>query len=311
MNNPSRKPKYSVNGFHARIKMSKNVTLWAIVEGRNTDRPFYQKLLKNLSATRDLNHEIYLAENIDIGTEDNPALAGGRKRVELIAAQMQESGLEANPTNRLQTNHLVFLVDRDFSDLTSSQVQSNLIKTYGYDSEYDVLTHSQLPEVFCNALNISFSELGDATLFLESSPEEALFSIWNKWLKLSLTSQLLNRPDLAPPSRGSQINSNTFGPVDSVKLARTLNEIHNCDISSVIEEQSTIVDSYLKQYRSRIISGKLLLRYLIFKSQGMIQTKTFNKNVRHDAYISIAISLLVFRGAWVDYYEKEFMRVLH
>ena len=135
----SNRPKWSADGFAQRVKMSED-DLWLIVEGRDHDRPHYEKLLKSLPSTKDRSISIRLAETIEL----NGVAAGGKLHV-LALHDHLEAGNKLTTENKSGESTIVFMVDRDRDDFMGTlRTSDHVLYTFGTDVEADILLHSDI-----------------------------------------------------------------------------------------------------------------------------------------------------------------------
>ena len=101
------KPRRTAASFATAVQMS-SVKLFVIVEGRKVDRPFYDRILRNLGGLDEADFEICLAEDIELSGK---AAAGKRHALALFSEWQRKQVLVQS--NSIGTRIIAVAVDRD------------------------------------------------------------------------------------------------------------------------------------------------------------------------------------------------------
>lgn len=296
------KLKWSANAFARRVQMGEH-DIWVIVEGRDHDRPHYDKLLKKLPTTRGLKAQVRLAEQIDLrGTR-----AGGKQHAMAIHNHL-ESQSDLVQVNRDRTSRIVFMLDRDRDDFSGSMSSSpHVMYTVGTDVEADILLNSEIWSAVRAAYGID-TGLAKRIKRRVSDPAQGLLSLWADWLRLGLTALDCGAPGCAPWSQLSRVNSAHFGSVDKAGV----HSVEAAILAASPSDYATANRRATRHVASRaelLLKGRWIARYIQFLV-GTHLSGEFVRSVHADVVIDTALARLKYSGAWVSDYDSRFASLI-
>lgn len=296
------KPKWSVNAFAKRMQMGEH-DFWIIVEGRDHDRPHYEKLLKKLPSTRDLKAQLRLAEEINIGTTS----AGGKNHVLAIHDHLEASG-KLTQSNRARKVRAVFMLDRDRDDFTGSlSTSDHVMYTVGTDVEADILLNSEIWSAVRSAYGID-TRLSKRLRRHAPDPALSLRHLWEDWLRLGLVGLDCSSPGCAPWAAHSKVNVAEFGALDPAK-------VHAVEAALVVSAPSDYATANRRAVRHLTARAELLLkgRWIAKYINYLVQTRLAGEVVRSvhaHVVVDTALSRLKYTGGWVREYDRRFASLL-
>ena len=133
------KPKWSAGGFARLVQMS-GPGFWVVVEGRDHDRPHYERLLAHLPSTAGQKVAIRLAEHVEL----NGTAAGGKGHA-LALHDFLEASSDLVQTSSAGKSRIVFMLDRDRDDyLGQLRVSPHVMYSHATDVEADILLNGDL-----------------------------------------------------------------------------------------------------------------------------------------------------------------------
>lgn len=300
----SNRPKWSADGFAQRVKMSED-DLWLIVEGRDHDRPHYEKLLKSLPSTKDRSVSIRLAETIEL----NGVAAGGKEHV---LALHDHLGAEDKLTseNKSGDSTIVFMVDRDRDDIMGTlRTSDHVLYTFGTDVEADILLHSDIWAALRAAYGVD-SEISDKVKRAVPDPPSELLSIWASWLRLGLTALLCNKPGCAPWSTLSQVNSNHFDRVKAEEVSQVSQKIQAAVDEATHAVAYADASKHMSAQGVRLLKGRWIARYIKYLVEKHLSGEIIRVNVPSNTVIDTALAALTYDDQWAAEYDAQFSKVL-
>lgn len=300
----SSRPKWSADGFARRVRMSQD-DLWLIVEGRDHDRPHYEKLLKALPSTKDRSVSIRLAETIDL----NGVAAGGKAHV-LALHDHLEAGDKLTTGNRSGESRIVFMVDRDRDDFTGAlRASDRVLYTFGTDVEADILLHSDIWAAIRAAYGVD-SEISDKVKRAVQDPPTALLTLWESWLRLGLTALRCNVPGIAPWSEASKVNANSFGHAMADAVSRDSERIQAAVDEATHADARAEASKHLSAQGVRLLKGRWIARYVRYLVTTHLKGEIIRANVPQNAVIDTALAALTYDDQWAKEYDAQFSKVL-
>lgn len=300
----SARPKWSASGFARRVAMSE-MDLWVIVEGRDHDRPHYEKLLHTLPSTKDLTVSLRLAEE----TEVNGIAAGGKAHA-LSLHDYLEAADDLVQSNRSGKSNIVFLLDRDRDDFSDTiRSSAHVFYTDGTDVEADILLNSDLWAAICSAYGID-SRIADKVRTKVADPAKSLVDLWDDWLRLGLAALACGTPGCAPWAQFSKVNPSNFDPVDIGAVAAVHVAIQKDVVPADYETALTRAGNHVSIRGTRLIKGRWLARYVGVLVKTHLASEVVRVNVPPNSVIDTALAGLQYDSSWSSAYELQFSRLL-
>ncbi|UXW87087.1 hypothetical protein NFX31_06065 [Microbacterium azadirachtae] len=296
------KPKWSVNAFARRMQMGEH-DFWVIVEGRDHDRPHYDKLLKKLPSTRDLKAQLRLAEEINVGGTS----AGGKKHVLAIHDHL-ESKNKLVQSNSKRTVRAVFMLDRDRDDFEGILSTSpHVMYTIGTDVEADILLNSEIWSAVRSAYGID-SRLTKRLRRKAANPAIALRTLWDDWLRLGLVGLACGSPGCAPWSQHSRVNVGEFGTLNSQKV----HDVEAALLAAAPSDYASMNRRALRHVSTReelLLKGRWIAKFINYLVRIHLAGEVV-RSVQAHAVIDTALAQLKYRGDWVTEYDRRFAQLL-
>lgn len=283
------KLKRDVSVWAKRIRMSKT-RLWAIVEGKNFDTPFYEGLLHDgggISAT--------LLECEDI--EVDGVAAGGKNHGLKIIDRLASLGALEQQNNSTKID-VVFFADRDDDDYTSSMSSnSHVAYTQHADVESEIVAWSNLALTTAHAFSIPREE---ATAATNEDYHATLGDIWLEWITLRLSSAAVGWSDTRF-SHESQVNDPKYGPIDQLRVNKLCarvagarsgwaNELNRAR-QQMQQEQATSIHRYR-------VKGKWLAPFIVARVSDSLSAQRVPVRVHPTTYMASCLTHVDFDKCW-------------
>jgi hypothetical protein len=280
--------------------------LWVIVEGRDHDRPHYERLLESLAATRGQVVSVRLAEQIEL----DGVTAGGKTHALALHAYYESTG-ELKQRNREGTPRMVFMLDRDRDDLRGLLRSSvHVMYTEATDVEADILANTDIWRAMRSAYGIG-RESCEIIERAVGHPQPALMRVWDDWIRLGLLAALASDAPSPRFAQPSTVNSPQFGAPDeqSVSELRSSVEAMFLDAEAIADAQR-VADQYLDTRGALLLKGRWTSRYVHFLVRTHLANEIVRANVQADSIIDTGLEVLDYTGQWTRHYEAEFTALL-
>lgn len=189
-----------------RVKMGK-ARLWAVVEGKDFDTPYYERLLSPITGE---GTRIMLAEDLEVdGTS-----AGGKTHV-LKIFKLFESESALRQENKATAVDVMFFLDQDDDSFTQKMVTNDhVVYTEHADIEAEIVARSNPAE----AVSIAFGLPREVAAGIDmGSLLRDLAEMWDRWIILRLASAKAEWSDTRFAQK-SRINVPMHGAVDDSRV---------------------------------------------------------------------------------------------
>lgn len=295
---------HTAAAFARRVQMG-NAKLWILVEGKSNDAAFYDRLAETLLPASD--YSVRAVEEITLDEKQ----AGGKKQ-SLKLLDYWDKNNELKQVAKSGQKAIILAVDRDFDDFERSRLpHAHLLYTRAADVEGEVLMNSDLRDVAAASYSIPRTELPPEVHHNGFNTFEALGTLWFDWIALRVCACRSNSLPGVRHGGKSEVNTDTFGPVDKTKLS----SFHSALIASsdISEEQRLAIVDEVAVIRERgklplLVKGKWIETY-VWK---IVQSVTFPHpaSIKADVLTRTAIAKLNYQGSWAAYYRNAFNTVL-
>lgn len=296
------KLKRDVQAWAQRIKMSR-YRLWAVVEGKNHDTPFYESLLTDGGGIEAIG--VLQARELEI----EGSSAGGKQHALKLLRSLKEAGSlsQRNSTTKID---VVFFLDRDDDEYLGQLVNDpHVVYTRNADIEADVVYYCSLPKV----LSKTFSLTREEAAFVSS--EKAMNQLaekWSEWISLRLAAGECKWSDLRF-SQPSKINSPIFGPVDDEKVhdvcSRIELECPNAWPPAVEKARKTVHAALESNSGAHLVKGKWLANYVINETRRKYAKEKELPAVSNAQFMSACSMGVDIQEAW-RWYEAQLRPLL-
>lgn len=301
MNN---KPKRSAGGL-ARLMQMSDVELYVIVEGRDHDRPHYERLLQACPSTMSKKIQIRLAEQIDI-----KGISAGGKSHALTIYEFLKKENYLHQRSSLGNTTIVFMLDRDRDDfIDRALISDHIIYTHGTDVESDILLNADIWSAIGVAYGIDLAVL-DVLQDRVGRPPETLFLLWKEWIILGLVALECGVAEGARWAQMSEVNSQKFGFPDSElsdKIGQSL--IANSSQQKYILARKKAQD-FVQSKGVKLLKGRWIARYISYIIQSNLSSEIMCTNIRSESVIKICLATIRYSGDWFNEYEMRLSKLL-
>jgi hypothetical protein len=254
---------HSFSGFIRRVQMGQGDQLFIIVEGNDSDRYYYDKML-NASKLRGFTHEFYLSGSVRLPGRSAPA--SGKNAVLAIFREARRSKQLSLSTSG-GTKHLIFCVDTDFDHLIGGRSRStHLLYTRLPDVEAQLIDACVLADLIAVIASLPQAEAVQVSRYL-SAWRKDLALAWRDWIVVCCAAKLAGASNCPTPGTApSTLRTNFKGPHKAEILALEKSIIRQCgprDFQVAKRKAEERVDLRLNNGRhTELLKGKWLIKYL-------------------------------------------------
>ncbi len=274
--------------------------LWLIVEGREHDRPHYERLFESLPETRDLRVTIRLAEQIDI----DHVVAGGKDHALALHDYWQMSG-ELKQSNRAGFRRIAFALDRDRDDFVGCMRSTpNVMYTLGVDVECDILNEGDLWRALKSAYGVT-REHCEAIMSSVGDPRDALRETWNEWIALGLLATAIDSSFQPRFGQHSQVNIDVWGSTDPSAASKLRRQLLASSTPSDRRALESRVEAHMNSRGRELLKGRWIARYIWELVRRLLGTQIIRANVQFDTVVSTALETIDYSERWTDPYSQK------
>lgn len=199
------------NAWRVRLGMGHSDRVVVLVEGRNFDTPFYERLLS--AGFPDTSFEFYPAELIHI----KGSKAGGYEHVKRLHDLLDKEGSLAK-YGVPKCEEFIFFTDADDSRFRGkSRIEGRIVTTEYSDVEAEIVMNGDLLE----ATSIAYSLQRQFVSVLNvGSAAEQLAKLWRKWIVVRLAILALEDMGYTPSRKtaiASPLHNGQYGDFDTSK----------------------------------------------------------------------------------------------
>jgi hypothetical protein len=257
--------RYSRAGFVRRVMMSRDYSLFVVVEGSKIDRHYYGMLCENDDELRNRGYLIRLIQQVH---DDGTSPSGGKQAIIGLYDYCRR-----RKVLRQETSHgvrsIAFALDADLDRVTGTTKRSpHVIYTQSYNVETDILRRGDDARALALALSLPPPDARELAKDLGTWRDD-LAALWRDWITLCCEARFLHSHCSVGIAHSSAVNHDTYGAVDLSKVARARHVVvscASCDSSKVagLQRRATArVRTYYSQGDGgSLIPGKLLVGYL-------------------------------------------------
>ncbi|GLB67887.1 hypothetical protein [Arthrobacter mangrovi] len=298
-----------IQAFRRRMQMGRT-RLWVMVEGRDYDRAFYERLLETVPELEHASVSIRLAEQLSV----DGISAGGKKHLLKIFHYLKSEDALTH-RNRKGAVAAAFFLDRDIDDfLGTCENDVHVVYTKNMDVESEILANGDLMRALGSSHGLGrehlrplFRALGD--------PLSSLAMLWREWILLRLVAARTGLPSSPRFASVSQINEDTYGALDE----SSLQELKEAVISHVGADNWASEWSLAEQYighrlengeAASLLHGKWIAGYLkhlvrVHLAEEIIKSGTSDREI-----IASCLETLSYSGAWTDHYVRAVQSII-
>jgi len=194
--------------------------VWLIVEGRVSDRPFYERLLAAHPDARDAGYSIRLAEEIEL----EGRTGGGKPFALKLFDFFDREGLLVQHANE-GPKSIAFALDRDLDHLSPDARTSDFVFYTSYaDVEAEILLNGDLQRALGSAFSLDSERVREVIPSGESIGS-SLAELWREWIIFGAVAVGCAIQSEFRYGRPSKINTGTYGQVDQTKRDRLRSDL--------------------------------------------------------------------------------------
>ena len=283
--------------------------LWLIVEGRDHDRPFYERLTQDLPSTRELKVIVRLAEQISVHGR-----RGGGKSHSLSIHDQLAVDLSLIQTNSKGVMKVAFLLDRDCDDYTNQLSPSpHVIYTQGADVEADILINAEIWRATESAYGITAEDTRRIAANV-GDPRHALASLWRDWLLLRYTALACSASNATAFGEPSKVNVGLWGAVDPALIADVEAKILARTTPIELAEARVLAEAHLAAHfigssAPLLLKGKWIPDYVHHLVSTHLADQIIKVGITAGVIVNTALAALDYSLPWASHYERSFARL--
>ncbi|WHE36411.1 hypothetical protein [Microbacterium sp. BDGP8] len=274
-----------------RVKMGK-ARLWAVVEGKEFDTPYYERLL-----SESIEGEVRIMRAEDLVVDG--VSAGGKSHVKKVFDLFESQGALTQRNNNTRID-VMFFMDRDDDEFLSKLVNNDHVHyTTHADVEAEIVAYADHAE----AVSIAFSlprTLARRIPLADSMSE--LAQLWEEWITLRIASARAEWSDTRFAQK-SGINVPLDGPVDQDRVdaicARVVTACPNWeDIRG--EAARHYASKQLSGEAQHLVKGKWMPWLLIRKVRAGVSDPRSLPTVSESYLLGILLANIDFKADWAE-----------
>jgi hypothetical protein len=297
---------HSARAFAQRVEMGAS-RIWLLVEGRNNDGPFYDRLLESVLEPN-TPYSIRAVEQIEL----NGSSAGGKPFALALYTFFASEGMlvqEASDGHKA----IAFALDRDYDDFNQTLVASDHI-TYSLatDIETDILMNGNIVSATSSTYSIPRSEVTKA-LPAHRHVVDELAIRWKEWITLRMLSCCLGALPGVQHAAKSSVNEGLFGQVVPDKVRDLKDQMANAcpDFNTKAPEIEGVVNLlYLSSQQASLVKGKWVESFVHHLISTGTSTYPRPANVQAASLTRACIETLDFNAPWTDGYKQQLTPIL-
>lgn len=259
----------SIRGFARRVQMGHSESIFVVTEGKNTDRWFYDRLLREDDALAGLGIVTFTVSSISGGVDGG---GEGKDAVLRLFRKLRSTG-QLRQTNSSGPKSMIFCVDSDHDRLAGGMLRSNhLVYTMLPDVEAHVIDSCELVDVVSHVTSLPFSEAKEVIASLGDWQSDFARGRLD-WMVLCCTAHMLGirnapRPG-TPPTKcdkgplaaaKQQVVDDLRRMISSKAAAESLDDPRLCE-ERVRRRFETALE---KGQAAMLLKGKWIVKFLKF-----------------------------------------------
>lgn len=300
----SRRLSWSALGFARRVMMSK-LAIFAVVEGRVLDSPFYDRLLA-ANPKMSAGYEVRLGEQISLPSD---CASGGKPALLALHDFYRRNNLLQQAASS-GPKSIVFLLDRDYDDVAGRLKRSrHVIYTVCCDVEAEVFQRGDLASALSSAISLTLGEAASASDTFSVGPLTDLANEWRTWIELCCLAVGLKSPCMVRPHQTSQVNVETFGLVDQQAAAKCLQAVRENSKSRSKETREKQIlgrvrNTYSRGEQHALVKGKWVTPYVEHRMKLYFESAPVDlKALRGGGLLRALLDTVDFDGSWARHWR--------
>jgi hypothetical protein len=292
--------------FAARVKMSRTA-LFLVVEGRVTDRAFYDRVLGGYAPLDGRGYSVILGEELELDGR-----TGGGKTFLMELHDYWEGNGVLSQVTRSGIRNIVVAADRDYDEPTQLLRSSrHVLYTYASDAEAEILHQCDLPSVAAAVYSLPVSTVAP---LVPSAPVifTMLTRLWRRWILYGICC-------VASAHGGrysclSLFNVGGTGRLNGQVEREMLSELKKAINTSVSRAEivaSVVTGGAMLDSTEgwRLIKGKWVAKFVAETLTSGLSAELLEVGIKADSLTKAALASIQFSGAWLAPYYKQLDRL--
>lgn len=299
-----------IKAFAQRVKMSRQTSTFILVEGRNNDRPFYERLLKNIPAVSSSGFSVRVVEDLSIKGK----CAGGKPFALTLFAFLDSSGL-LNQSNSEGNRRIGFMLDKDYDEFEGTiPNSSHVILTESADVEAEILRVGKIRRAIASTYGITRSQAIKVAP-KGMHPIDVLAQHWAPWIILRAMSCQCGAHTPAKYGAVSKIHEEGFGPLDSsaeaaLRATVRAHALAHGVIASVDEAENDASSRIAAHRGHELVKGKWLTKYIRYLVESKLENHVVSYDVQPDVLTKVCLESVDFSAGWTAYYRTRVEKMM-
>ncbi|WP_430378256.1 hypothetical protein [Streptomyces sp. B1-3] len=288
------------------MQISQN-SLFVIVEGKNLDARFYDRVCASSTAIEAAGYQVWLAEQLS--DDSTGVVAGGKKAVVAHFDYFKATG-KLTVTSSAGKHSIAFMVDRDNDDISGGRRRSpHVIYTDMFDVEAEVFFRGNDEEALAISLSLDSASVRQLVADLGDWIGD-LASAWKEWITLCVAAKAVGAGCNVGFGRQSWINIPKYGAADAIKVAAAEKQIEAsarrtpAQFTAITARVRGRINScYGKGDGRRLVKGKWLAPYLMHRVQDHFGSAPVSYDGFEDSIARAYLAACDFSQRWAEYYR--------
>lgn len=300
---------YTTRGFLRRVQMSRD-SIFLIVEGRNHDRIFYDRICHSSEVLRSAGYQIWLSEQASDGH-------GGKQAMLKMFDYCRRSSNLAfqNQTSVTGRTALIFCLDRDGDHVSGGMKRSpHVVYTRSADVENEIFTEGRDVDALATALSLD-KAAAESLLTRIGDWRNILSTLLRSWIELCALAQKLSAHvgGIGWASNSAVNGSSNFDEIDAVAVAKQRSKIlakSQFDADSSLERERQVLKRIDREYRLgrgwELVKGKWVPRFLERSVCQALGDQPADLKHFRLVVTKLYLSNIDFSAAWSQHYRQAF-----
>ncbi len=302
----SRRLSYNRSAFARRVQISQD-SLFVIVEGKDLDARFYDRVCDSSATIGVAGYQVWLAEQIK--DDSTGAAAGGKKAVLAHFDYFKSAGkLSVNSSSRKHS--IAFMVDRDNDDVSGGRRRSpHVTYTDMFDVEAEIFVRGNDKEALAGIFSLDSSSASQLATDLNGWIGD-LANEWRDWITLCTIAKATGAGCDVGFGRESWVNNPKYGATEPAKLAAAGTKVaastrrSPADYNAISTRvRGRISACFAKGHGHRLVKGKWLAPYLVYRVKAHFGSAPVAYKGVEDYVARAYLETCDFREKWASHYR--------
>ncbi|MFI1293241.1 hypothetical protein ACH4VM_33175 [Streptomyces sp. NPDC020792] len=282
-------------------------SLFVIVEGKDLDARFYDRVCNSSSVIEAAGYQIWLAEQLE---DDATGVAAGGKKAVLAHFDYFKGAGKLAVHSSSGKHSIAFMVDRDNDDVSGGKKRSpHVIYTDMFDVEAEVFFRGNNEEALAGIFSLDRVSASQLATDLNGWIVD-LANTWREWITLCTIAKAVGAGCDIGFGRESWINNPKYGAVEAVKLAAAGKKVaastrrNPPEYNTIsMRVRGRITSCYAKGNAHRLVKGKWLAPYLVYRVKLHFGLAPVGYKGVEDYVARAYLATCDFREKWAAHYR--------